>query len=67
MQTRSISYLRGGYIWSFPTGETMNIANIQGDHKPSTEAPHFHFELVQYRSPKHFFFLDLILPFLAGS
>jgi hypothetical protein len=53
--------------WSFPTGGTMNIANIQGYHKPSTEAPHFHFELVQYRSPKHFFFLDLILPFLAGS
>ncbi|CAK7337666.1 unnamed protein product [Dovyalis caffra] len=38
----------------------MNITNIQGYLKPSTDAPHFQFELVQC-SPTYFiFFLDLI-------
>lgn len=45
---------------SLPNGGAMNITNIQGYLKSSTDAPHFQFELVQC-SPTYFiFFLDLI-------
>ncbi|KAG6766972.1 hypothetical protein POTOM_028151 [Populus tomentosa] len=45
---------------SLPNGGAMDITNIQGYLKSSTDAPHFQFELVQC-SPTYFiFFLDLI-------
>uniref|UniRef100_A0A6N2MFR4 Red chlorophyll catabolite reductase n=1 Tax=Salix viminalis TaxID=40686 RepID=A0A6N2MFR4_SALVM len=45
---------------SLTNGGAMNITNIQGYLKSSTDAPHFQFELVQC-SPTYFiFFLDLI-------
>lgn len=38
----------------------MNVTNIQGYLKPSTNAPHFQFELVQCSPTYLIFFLDLI-------
>ncbi|GAV82421.1 RCC_reductase domain-containing protein [Cephalotus follicularis] len=42
-----------------PTGGAMNITNLQGYLKPSTDAPHFQFELVQCNPTYLIFFLDL--------
>ncbi|KAM7250763.1 hypothetical protein ACFE04_022646 [Oxalis oulophora] len=45
---------------SLPNGGAMNITNIQGYLKPSTDAPHFQFELAQCSDTFFILFLDLI-------
>ncbi|KAJ4829609.1 hypothetical protein Tsubulata_014275 [Turnera subulata] len=44
---------------ALPTGGGMNVTNIQGYLKPTTDAPHFQFELVQLSPTFLIFFLDL--------
>jgi red chlorophyll catabolite reductase len=45
---------------ALPNGSSMNITNLQGYLKPSTDAPHFQFELAQCSDTFFILFLDLI-------
>lgn len=52
-------YLASWLHLELPNGGALNITNVQGYLKPSTDAPHFQFELVQCSPSFFIFFLDI--------